>query len=149
MLCARLRIAHRIPMILKQLRSFRKWLLRSSSLAIPYTVILPRLCYLSSYEILNDPNTREVYDSYGMAGLAGAGEARPGGMNAEDLFAQFFGAASPSFGFDFGPGAGGPNRKWKAKDEVLPYDVTLEDLYNGKTVKMNMEKDVACGVCKG
>ena len=102
----------------------------------------------SSYEILNDPSSRDVYDSYGMTGLAGAGEAGPG-MKAEELFAQFFGAAGPSFGFDFGPGAGGPNRKRKAQDEVLPYDVTLEDLYNGKTVKINMEKDVTCGVCKG
>ncbi|KIM84281.1 hypothetical protein PILCRDRAFT_68322 [Piloderma croceum F 1598] len=103
----------------------------------------------AAYEILNDPNTREVYDSYGMAGLAGPGGAGPQGMNADDLFAQFFGTAGASFGFDFGPGSGGPNRKRKGQDEVVPYDVTLEDLYNGKTVKINMEKDVTCGVCKG
>lgn len=90
-----------------------------------------------------------MYDSYGMAGLAGPGGSGPRGMNADDLFAQFFGAAGASFGFDFGPGSGGPNRKRKGQDEVVPYDVTLEDLYNGKTVKINMEKDVTCGVCKG
>ncbi len=27
--------------------------------------------------------------------------------------------------------------------------MTLEDLYNGKSVKMNMEKEIVCGICKG
>jgi DnaJ family protein A protein 2 len=98
----------------------------------------------AAYEILNDPNTREVYDTHGMAGLGGPGGPGPGGMSPDDLFAHFFGAA-----FDFGPGAGGPSRRRKGQNEVVPYDVTLEDLYNGKTVKMNMEKDVTCSVCKG
>lgn len=73
-------------------------------------------------------------------------------MNAEDLFAQFFGAAGAGaspFGFSFGPGAGGPGQRRKSQDEVVSYDVTLEDLYNGKTVRINMEKDITCGTCKG
>jgi len=71
-------------------------------------------------------------------------------MNAEDLFAQFFGGggAAPMFGFDFGP-AGSGRRRGKGEDSIIPYDVTLEDLYNGKSVKMNMEKEILCGVCKG
>lgn len=92
-----------------------------------------------------------MYDKYGMAGLSGAGGGGPGaGMNAEDLFAQFFGAAGAGgspFGFSFGPGAGRPDQR--RKDEVVSYDVTLEDLYNGKTVRINMEKDATCGTCKG
>lgn len=89
-----------------------------------------------------------MYDLYGIAGLTGPGGGGPGAMNTDDLFAQFFGSTGASFGFDFGQGPGGPSRKRK-QDEVLPYDVTLEDLYNGKTVRINMEKDVTCGVCKG
>ncbi|KZP31856.1 DnaJ-domain-containing protein [Athelia psychrophila] len=114
----------------------------------------------AAYEILNDSNTREVYDKYGMAGLSGpgGGGGPAGGMNAEDLFAQFFagaggggggGGGGNPFGFSFGPGAGGPHQRRKGQDEVVPYDVTLEDLYNGKTVRINMEKDITCGVCKG
>jgi DnaJ family protein A protein 2 len=53
------------------------------------------------------------------------------------------------FGFDFGSRSTGPGRRRKGQDSVIPYDVTLEDLYNGKTVKMNMEKEVVCGGCKG
>jgi DnaJ family protein A protein 2 len=97
---------------------------------------------------LNDPNTREVYDTYGMQGLAGPGGAQDG-PDMNDLFAQFFTGGPGSFNFEFG-GPGRPFRKRnKGEDSVVPYEVSLEDLYNGKTVKVNMEKEVECGVCKG
>ena len=141
-------------MILKQERNFKIWLPRAWSFNRSL-IALSDIGHLFSYEILNDPNTREVYDKYGMAGLSGPGGGGPGGgMNPEDIFAQFFqaagggGAGGGPFGFSFGPGAaGGPGRG--RKDEVVAYEVTLEDLYNGKTVRINMEKDIACGVCKG
>jgi DnaJ homolog subfamily A member 2 len=83
-----------------------------------------------------------------MQGLAGPGGAQDG-PDMGDLFAQFFGGGSASFGFEFG-GPGRPFRKRnKGEDSVVPYEVSLEDLYNGKTVKVNMEKEVECGVCKG
>ena len=101
----------------------------------------------SSYEILNDPNTREVYDTHGMQGLAGPGGAQDG-ADMNDLFFQFFGGPG-AFSFEFG----GPDRPFrkrnKGEDSVIPYDVSLEDLYNGKTVKVNMEKEVECALCKG
>jgi DnaJ family protein A protein 2 len=68
----------------------------------------------------------------------------------EDFFAQFFdayGGGPPVFSFGFGPG--GPPRREKGENSVIPYTVTLEDLYNGKVVKMNMEKQVLCTQCKG
>ncbi|TFK27171.1 chaperone regulator [Coprinopsis marcescibilis] len=96
---------------------------------------------LAAYEILNDPDMREVYDTHGMEGVArGAG---PNDVDPAEMFAQFFGGGG-GFGFNFGPG-----RRTKGEDEVIPYEVTLEDLYNGKTVKMNMEKDIICTGCKG
>jgi len=103
----------------------------------------------AAYEILNEPNTREIYDTYGMQGLAGPGGPQDG-SDMGDIFAQFFGGApGGSFSFDFG-GPGKPFRKRsKGEDSVIPYEVSLEDLYNGKTVKVNMEKEVECGVCKG
>jgi DnaJ family protein A protein 2 len=78
-----------------------------------------------------------------MDGLTGGGSGP--GMDAADMFAQFFGGGQPTFGFDFGSG----RRADKGEDSVIPYDVTLEDLYNGKSVKINMEKDVVCSQCKG
>lgn len=78
-------------------------------------------------------------------------DARRGGVDPADIFAQFFGGGgggNPMFGFDFGPEMGG-RRRGKGEDSIHPYEVTLEDLYNGKSVKLNMEKEVVCGVCKG
>jgi len=100
----------------------------------------------TSYEILSDPNSREVYDSEGMDGFAGPG-GRSGGMphDAADLFAQFFGGGTTFFDFGGGPG---PHRH-KGEDTEIPHQVTLEDLYNGKSVKINMEKEIICGACSG
>lgn len=100
------------------------------------------IVHFFSYEILSDGNKRAVYDAHGIEGLSGPGGGGHG-MDAEDIFAQFFG--HPMFGFDFGPDA----RRRKGEDSVIPHEVTLEDLYNGKSVKMNMEKEVVCAVCKG
>ncbi|KAE9408378.1 DnaJ-domain-containing protein [Gymnopus androsaceus JB14] len=92
----------------------------------------------AAYEILSDPDSRAVYDESGMNGLQGGG---PGAAGMDDLFAQFFTAG--------GGGGGGPSRYAKRNDSILQHEVTLEDLYNGKTVKMNMEKQVLCSSCKG
>lgn len=95
------------------------------------------------YEVLSDSQTRHIYDTHGMEGLSGKGPSTTG---LDEIFEQFFGGgAGPSFGFNFGPG---PKRR-KGEDTVVPYDVTLEDLYNGKSVKLNMEKEVLCSTCKG
>ena len=86
------------------------------------------------YEVLSDPDSREAYDNFGMSGMGGGGGGGPGGAAAMDEFcAQFFsggGPGGPQFGFDFGPGFSGAGRG-RSQDEVVPYDVKLEDLYNG------------------
>ncbi|KAG6373423.1 hypothetical protein JVT61DRAFT_6572 [Boletus reticuloceps] len=100
----------------------------------------------AAYEILSDPNSREIYDEEGMDGFTGPG-GRSGGMpsDATDIFAQFFGGGATFFDFAGGPG---PSRR-KGEDTEIPYQVTLEDLYNGKSVKISMEKEVICGTCNG
>lgn len=80
-----------------------------------------------------------------MAGLTKGGSGGMDGMAAADIFAQFFGG--DFFDMNMGPGAG--RRRGKGEDTTVPYDVTLEDLYNGKSVKLSMEKEVVCGTCKG
>jgi len=93
---------------------------------------------------LSQPETKGLYDQFGMEGLSGAGG---GGMDPNDIFEMFGGGFS--FGFDLGSGGFGAPRRKKGQDSVIPYEVTLEDLYNGKSVKMNLEKDALCSVCSG
>lgn len=139
-------------MILKKPESnFRRWPLRLSPPSPPLDEEQStKLSFTSSYEILSDANTREVYDQGGMDALSGKRGGMGGGMDPADVFAQFFEASAGAgmFGFDFM--SGGPGRRRdKGQDSTIPYDVTLEDLYNGKSVKMNMEKEAVCSVCKG
>ena len=79
-----------------------------------------------------------------MEGISGPGRGGGPDIDPADIFAELFGGMH--FGFDFG-GPGGPGKK--RGNETIDYEVTLEDLYNGKSVKMNMEKEAVCSVCKG
>ena len=89
---------------------------------------------------MSKPETKELYDQFGTEGLSGG----RGGVDPNDIFEMFGGF---SFGFDFGPGSASMRKK--GQDSLIPYEVTLEDLYNGKSVKMNLEKDALCSVCSG
>jgi len=102
----------------------------------------------AAYETLSDPQLRHIYDSGGMDGLNSRGGGMDG-MDAADMFAQFFASSGGGmkFGFDFG--AGPSHRKSKGENTVIPHPVTLEELYNGKTLKLNLEKEAVCGSCKG
>ncbi|KAJ6468437.1 hypothetical protein C8R45DRAFT_1018793 [Mycena sanguinolenta] len=104
---------------------------------------------LAAYETLSDPQLRHIYDVNGIDGLTGRG-AGMGGVDPADIFATFFGAGGGGmhFGFDFG-GAGPSRRRGKGEDTVIPHTVTLEELYNGKTLKLNLEKEAVCSTCKG
>jgi DnaJ family protein A protein 2 len=102
-----------------------------------------------AYEILQDEEKRHLYDTHGMAAFD---PARGGGMGAEgvdldDILQQMFGMGGgmPS---GFG-GAGGPKRPRRGRDEEQKYEVTLEELYKGKTVKFASTKNVICSHCKG
>jgi len=46
-------------------------------------------------------------------------------------------------------GGGGRRRQRRGEDLVHPLEVTLEDLYNGKTTKLALRKNVICSVCEG
>lgn len=98
-----------------------------------------------AYEVLQDPQKRQVYDQYGEEGLEQGGGA--GGMNAEDLFAQFFGGAS-AFGGMFGGGMRETGPK-KARTIHHVHKVSLEDIYRGKISKLALQKSIICPACDG
>lgn len=94
-----------------------------------------------AYEILSNAEKRQIYDNYGEAGLNGDGGA--GGMNAEDLFAQFFGG-----GF-FGGAGGRPRGPRRTEDMSFSLQVTLEELFKGKTAKIAVQRKIICTKCSG
>lgn len=94
--------------------------------------------------MLSDPKKRQVYDKHGLKGMqeGGTQEGRFGG--AEDILSRIFG--QDMFG---GFGMGGMRRRQRGEDTVHPLKVTLEDMYNGKTAKLQLSKNVICVTCSG
>lgn len=74
------------------------------------------------------------------------GNGMGAGPDLEEMLSQMFG-----MGGGMPPGSAGPGsrRSRKGDDEEHPYQVTLEDLYKGKTTKFASTKNVICSHCKG
>lgn len=99
---------------------------------------------------MSDPQKRQIYDQYGEEGLEGGGGA--GGMNAEDLFSQFFGGGSAFGGGGLGGMFGGGMQQRgppKARTIHHVHKVSLEDIYRGKVSKLALQKSVICSKCDG
>lgn len=86
----------------------------------------------AAYEVLSDEEKRAKYDKFGLEGLEGEGGGGPGG--ADDIFSMFFGG-----------GRRGPSGPRKGESINHPIKVSLEDLYNGKTVKLAINRQVIVG----
>nr|P42824.1 RecName: Full=DnaJ protein homolog 2; Flags: Precursor [Allium ampeloprasum]CAA54720.1 LDJ2 [Allium ampeloprasum] len=97
-----------------------------------------------AYEVLNDPEKREIYDQYGEEGLK-EGMGGGGGVHDPfDIFQSFFGGGG--FG---GGGSSRGRRQRRGEDVVHPLKVSLEDLYNGTSKKLSLSRNVLCTKCKG
>ena len=108
-----------------------------------------------AYDILSNDDTRAMYDQHGMAAFEKGSNGFPGGgPDMEDILAQMFGAAGGGMGGAFGGmpgmgGMGGKMRRQKGRPEVQQYEVSLEELYKGKTTKFASTKNVICETCHG
>lgn len=86
-------------------------------------------------EVLCDEEKRKLYDQYGKEGVENGGG---GHESADDIFSMFFGG-----------GRGRRTGPTRGEDIVHPLKVSLEDLYNGKTVKLAINRNKLCEECDG
>jgi DnaJ family protein A protein 2 len=110
-----------------------------------------------AYEILNDDDKRGLYDTHGMAAFDPSNGMGGGGPDMDDIFAQMFGGMGGmggGGGFGGMPGmggrpGGGRNVPRKGRSVEQQYEVSLEELYKGKTTKFSNTKNILCSMCEG
>ncbi|GHP03408.1 hypothetical protein PPROV_000216300 [Pycnococcus provasolii] len=95
----------------------------------------------TAYDVLQDAEKREIYDTYGEDALK-EGMGGGGGGNPFDIFESFFGGG----GMGGGRGQRGPK---KGEDVTHALQVTLKDLYKGLTKKLSLTRNVICPKCDG
>jgi len=100
-----------------------------------------------AYEVLHDPQKRQIYDQYGHQGLEGTGFSGFGGF--EDIFSSFGGIFEDLFGF--GGGGGRRSRSHVQRGADLRYDLTLSfmDAAFGTETEIEVQKRVTCPECSG
>ncbi|MBU1319842.1 MAG: molecular chaperone DnaJ [candidate division Zixibacteria bacterium] len=112
-----------------------------------------------AYEVLKDSQTRQVYDTYGHAGLKGSQGGRGFGFDSFGMadalrafmrdFGNFgsFGGLDDLFGFGQG-GSRGP-RVFKGEDLRLTLKVTLEEIAEGVEKSLKVKVHGSCSECGG
>ncbi|KAF7224405.1 dnaJ homolog subfamily A member 4 [Nothobranchius furzeri] len=88
-----------------------------------------------AYEVLSDAKKRDLYDHGGEQAIKEGGMSS--GSSPMDIFDMFFG------------GGGRMQRERRGKNVVHQLGVTLEEMYNGSTRKLGLQKNVICEKCDG
>ena len=78
-----------------------------------------------AYDTLSDPTKKELYDKYGEDGIKQNGNVH----NPHDIFSMFFGGNN-----NFN------NKPTKGKDVIHNLKVSLEDIYNGRIMKISVNR---------
>ncbi|PIE69778.1 MAG: molecular chaperone DnaJ [Deltaproteobacteria bacterium] len=101
-----------------------------------------------AYEVLSDPQKRQIYDTYGKEGLRSSGYAGPG--NAEDIFSHI----NDIFGDLFGFGGGrsrrrDPNAPVPGDDLRFDIEISFMEAVHGITREVEITRRDTCWTCEG
>ncbi len=107
-----------------------------------------------AYDVLSDEQKRARYDQFGHAGMGGAaggaggygGGFGGGGFSMDDIFSQF----GDIFGGHFGGGSQRSSQRVNRGSDIrVRVKLTLEEISQGTTKKLKINKMIACDKCGG
>jgi molecular chaperone DnaJ len=101
-----------------------------------------------AYSVLSDPQKRQVYDTYGHAGLSSAGMGQ--GFD-NTVFQDFHDIFGDFFGFEdlFGGGRRGRTRAQRGADLRYDMSLTFEEAAGGVATKIKLPRQEFCEACNG
>lgn len=111
-----------------------------------------------AYDVLTNPEKRQIYDQYGHQGLSSGfgGGGGFGGFNMEDILSRFHdvfsGGGAGSFssgGFGEDMFGGGRARGRKGTNLRIKLRLTLQEIADGAEKKIKVKRHVACKSCNG
>lgn len=103
-----------------------------------------------AYDVLNNPEKRQLYDRFGHAGLHQQGGRRAANVNMEDVFAEFSDVFGDSRTFErFFRNGGSQYGQRKGGNLRIRLKLTLKEIADGVTKKIKVKRYVACGTCGG
>lgn len=86
---------------------------------------------------MSDKEKRDIYDKYGEEGVK-EGRGQHDGMN--DIFSHLFTDMNPRYS---------PKKPKKGKPVMHSMKLTLEDIFNGKSTKIAVNRERICQKCDG
>ncbi len=100
-----------------------------------------------AYSVLSDAQKRQIYDTYGHAGLSSAGQGFDNTVSQDfhDIFGDFFGFED-LFG---GGGRRGRSRAQRGADLRYDMSLTFEEASAGVTTKIKLPRQEFCEACNG
>lgn len=107
-----------------------------------------------AYAVLSDSHKRQLYDTYGHAGLEGYSASDIfGGIDFDSLFREFglgsFGFGGSIFDSFFGSGRTATRQHQRGADLQYDLEVTLEEVYAGVEKQIEIPHSKNCKSCQG
>ena len=113
-----------------------------------------------AFATLSDPQKRQRYDQFGVIDGEndgpGGGGGMPGGFNPFDIFQNMFGGGGgggfpgfPGMNMNMNQHNNNQTRSFKSPDKKVTINLSLADVYKGKSVSIDFNKTVCCDKCHG